>query len=292
MSRLGRAAALLVLVFGSACASVKARHARDAGTAGAEWAKAMDAVLRVAEETTVDADSARALSEAQGLPKESRREVLEKHGNVAAVVADLQRLRRHARLLGRYFERLHDLSDDASDSTAEDATKRAADAVVTLGQEVSGSKLLTAAERDAISKTVGLTARAGREAALSRELERRGEVIAKELELERVVLDAVRRLVRADASTIRELGLARDVVRPYVENAVGDPAGWIASRRAYVLPPDPSEALATAGDATSRLKAAWAALVEGRFDAAAWSTIAADAETVISWVRLVEEARR
>lgn len=292
MPRLAAAAAALGLLLGSACVSVRARHARDAGTAGAEWAKATDAVLRFAEETAVDADSARALSEAQGLPKDSRREVLEKHGNIAAVVTDLQRLRRHARLLGRYFEHLHDLSDDATDKSAEEATGRAADALVTLGQEVSGTKLLTAADRDAISRTVAFTARAGREAALSRELARRGDTIARELELERAVLDAVRRMVSADAATIRELGLARDVVRPYVENRVEDPPGWIASRRGYVLPPDPSEALATASDAASRLKTAWAALVEGRYDGAAWSAIAADSEALISWVKLVQDARR
>jgi hypothetical protein len=292
MPRLGLVPAVLGFVLCSACASVRVRHAKDAGTAGGEWAKAADAVLRVAEETAVDADSARLLSEAQGLPKESRREVLEKHAAVSTVVADLERLRRHARLLGRYFDRLHDLSDGAADSSVEDATSKAADAVVTLGSEVSGSKLLTAAERDAISRTARLAARAGREAALSRELAARGDVIAKELELERAALDAVRRTIRADAATLRELGLARDVVRPYLENAVGDPSGWIAARRTFVLPADPSEALATASDAASRLKSAWAALVEGRFDAAAWSTVVADAGEVIAYVKLLQEARK
>jgi hypothetical protein len=33
-------------------------------------------------------------------------------------------------------------------------------------------------------------------------------------------------------------------------------------------------------------------LVEGRYDAAAWSAIAADSEALISWVKLVQDARR
>jgi hypothetical protein len=271
---------------------VGARHARDAGTAGSEWAKATDAVLRLAEETAVDADSARALSEAQGLSKDDRRAALGKHAGIPTLVGDLQRLRRHARLLGRYFERLHDLSDDSADASVEDATARAAEAAVTLGKEISGSTLVSAAERDAIAKTGSLTVRAGREAALSRELERRGDTIARELELERAALDAVRQQIRADQASLRDLGYSRDVVRPYVDGSVSDAAGWIAARRAYVLPADPSEALAQASDTASRLRKSWSALVEGRFDSAAWSAIAADAETLADYVRLVEEARR
>lgn len=292
MSRLAGACASLLLVLCTSCASVRVRHARDVGTAGAEWAKATDALLRAAEETAVDADSARALSEAQGLSKETRREALAKHGNIGSVIADLQRLRRHVRLLARYFERVHDLSDDARDTAAEDATTHAADAVVALGKELSGSTLLTAAERDAISKTAGLAVRASREAALSRELATRGETIARELQLEQTLLEAVRRMVRADAATVRDLGLARDVVRPYVDGAVSDAPGWIALRRSYVLPPDPSQAIAAAGDAASRLRSAWAALVEGRFDSAAWSAISADSETLASYAELLEKARR
>jgi len=292
MTRGPLAAATIALALCSACASVRARHARDVGTAGAQWAKATDAVLVLAEETTADADSARVLSEARGLPKDSRREVLEKHASISAVVADLERLRRHARLLGRYFERLHDLSDDAEDTSVQKATASAADAAVSLGKELTDSKLLTASERDAIARSAGLAVRAGREAALSRELERRGDLVARELLLQQTVLEAVRRQVRADSATLAELGLARDVVRPYVDDTVSDPRAWIALRRTYVLPAEPSEALAAASTAASGLRTAWTALAEGHFDAAAWAAVSADAEALASYVALIQEARR
>ena len=274
------------------CASVRAEHAKRVGAAGALWAKATDAALRLAEETSVDADSARVLSEGQGLSREARREVLDRHAGVSAPVADLERLRRHARLLARYFDRLRDLSDDATDAAAEDATAKAADAAIALGRELSDSKLLTATERDALARTTRLAFRGVRERVLARELELRGDAIGRELHLQQLLLEAVRRQVHADAASISELGLARDVVRPYVEGSVSDPRGWTALRRGYLLPPEPSEILAEAGDTASRLRSAWTALAEGRFDAAAWSALAADADTLASWVRLLREVRR
>ena len=283
------AAAWLLLACG--CASVRMEHAAAVGTAGAAWGRAVDALLVLAEETAVDADSARALSEGQGLSREDRRAVLEKHASVEDLISDLERLRKHARLLARYFEGLKELADPAADRAADAAAAKAADAASDLGRELSGSKLLSASERDLLSKTAGLLVRGVRERALDREVAARASAIDHELAVQKTLLDALRREIRADALSLRELGRQRDVARPYLENRVQDPAAWIAQRRLYTLPPAVGDILADASETASRLRSAWAALAEGRLDAAAWSALLADAETLASWVRAAREAR-
>jgi hypothetical protein len=282
----------LLLSVSSACASVRAEHAQTVATAGMAWARAMDAVLVLAEETAVDADSARALSESEGLTRDARRQVLDRHEGIAALVADMERLRRHGKLLGRYFEALHGLTETDADARARDAAVQAASAATDLGKELAGSTLLTASERELLGKSTGLAVRGVREAALARELEARGAIIEKELELQEALLAALRRTIRVDSASLRQLAAERDVAGPFVNGSIADPRGWISFRRSLVLPPATVEALADASDAASRVRTAWAALVSGRFDAAAWSAVLADADTLVALVRSVQEVRR
>src|ERR1700682_1952356 len=98
MRTISAAPALLsCLLLCSSCTSTVS-HARKLATAGAAYGRAADLLLQVTQETAPDADSARLLSEAQGLGKEERRSLLEKHAPVSQTIADLARLRRHARL--------------------------------------------------------------------------------------------------------------------------------------------------------------------------------------------------
>jgi len=295
LGRLGVAAACalaLSLPLCPACASVRAEHAQTVATAGVAWARAMEAVLVLAEETAVDADSARALSESEGLTRDARRQVLDRHEGIAVLVADMERLRRHGKLLGRYFEALHGLTETDADARARDAAVQAASAATDLGKELAGSTLLTASERELLGKSTGLAVRGVREAALGRELEARGAVIETELELQEALLAALRRTIRVDSASLRQLAAERDVAGPFVNGSIADPRGWISFRRSLVLPPATVEALADAADAASRVRTAWAALVSGRFDAAAWSSVLADADTLVALVKSLQEVRR
>ncbi len=271
---------------------MQVQHAAAVGTAGAAWGRAVDALLLLAEETAVDADSARVLSEAQGLSRDERRVVLEKHASIENEIADIERLRRHARLLARYFDALRDLADPASDRAAEAAAARALESATALGREISGSTLLSGAERDLLSKSSGLLVRGVRERALSRELDARSEAVGHELAVQQALLDALRRHIRADAASLKDLGRQREVSRPFLENRIVEPSAWIAERRLYTLPPPAADLLSDASDTASRLRTGWAALSEGRLDGAAWAALLADADTLTSWVRAVREARR
>ncbi|MEO8432329.1 MAG: hypothetical protein ABI592_12525 [Acidobacteriota bacterium] len=283
--------ALLLAAWSGGCASVQVSHAKAVASAGTAWATAMDGLLRLVEETSIDADSARVLSEGRKLTRDERRQVLGKHAAISATVADLERLRKHARALGRYFQALHALTETDADKSAEAAAARAAGAASELGKELAGSPLLTASERDLIGRAAGAVVGGVREQALRRELEARGAVIARELDIEYAVLVAVRRQVRADAASVRELGLARDVTEPYLEGTVTDAHEWISRRREHTLPEAAAEALGDASETASRLKTAWGALTQGRLDDAAWSAILADAESLVTWVRDIERAR-
>jgi hypothetical protein len=287
-SRSAALALLSALLLCPACASTSAVHGRALASAGAAYGKASDLLLQATQEAAVDADSARLLSEGQGLSREERRALLSRHAPVSQTLADLSRLRRHARLLTRYFEALGRIAGSEADTEASDAAGDAAAALSRLGGELKGSPLLDAGERDTISQLASLTIQSVRRSAFERELAARGAAIDREIEIQGVLLTAVRRKLRADLDSAAALGAERDVTHPYVENAVSDSRGWIELRRAYLLVPPSTDALKSASDAASKLRAAWRAWVSGRFDEAALRELATDIETLVAFAGTVK----
>ncbi|MGH9399152.1 MAG: hypothetical protein ACRD00_02200, partial [Thermoanaerobaculia bacterium] len=69
--------------------------------------------------------------------------------------------------------------------------------------------------------------------------------------------------------------------------AVSDPRGWIALRRGYLLMPADTDALKSASDAASKLRAAWKAVAAGTFDEAARQGLMADLESVVAYAESV-----
>jgi hypothetical protein len=283
---------LFALVLCPACASTSAVHGRALASAGAAYGKAADLLLEAAQTASVDADSARLLSESQGLSREERRALFGKHSPPWETVGDLSRLRRHARLLTRYFEALGRLAGTEGDAEAGDAAGAAAAALSRLGRELTGSTLLTADERDAISQLARLSVEAMHRGALERELSARGPAIDQELQIQATLLAALRRKLRADLDSAAALGSERDVIRPFLENAVSDPRAWMVLRRVYLLTPPSTDALKSASDAASRLRAAWRAWVSGRFDEAAVRELMADIETIVAFAETLKAIER
>ena len=265
-------------------------HARKLAAAGAAYGRATDTLLRVTQETAANADSARLLSEARGLAREQRRALLDKHAGVSETVADLERLRRHARLLTRYFEALGRLGEQNTGSEAAGATAEAATAANRMSEALAGSKLLTPAERDALSQTARLSVEGILRGAIGRELSARASVIDREIRIQQMLLEAVRRKLRADLESAAALGRERDVARPFLDDAVGNPRRWIALRRGYLLVPLDTDALKSASDAASKLRAAWSAFAAGRFDEAARAGLMADLETIVAYAETVKAA--
>jgi hypothetical protein len=282
-------ALLSALLLCPACASTSVVHGRALASAGAAYGKASDLLLQATQEAAVDADSARLLSEGQGLSRDERRALLARHAPVSQTIADLSRLRRHARLLTRYFEALGRLAGARADTEAGDAAGDAAAALTHLGTELTGSTLLDAGERDTISQLARLTVQTVSRSAFERELSTRGPAIDREIEIQKTLLDAVRRKLRADLDSAAALGSERDVTRPFVENAVLDPRAWIGLRRAYLLVPPSTDALKSASNAASKLRAAWREWVSGRFDEAALRELAADIETVVAFAETLKK---
>jgi len=276
-----RIALALLLPLFSGCASTP--HVKRLASAGAAYGSALDTLLRATQETAVDADSARLLSEGRGVSRERRRELLEKHAGIARTVAELERLRQHARLLGRYFEALKELSDSETEGRAREALEGAAAASARLGRELGASTALEPREKDSLGQVASFTVRGIRERAIADELKERGPLIEEQLRIQHAVLEAVRRKFRADRESLYDLELQREVIRPFVEERIADETAWSQARRGFILREAGVEALEEAGEAASRFRTAWAAFIAGRLDEAVLRSLLRDIESLVAF---------
>jgi len=184
------------------------------------------------------------------------------------------------------------MTEEKVDVEAGETTAALANAVNRVGKELTGSKLLTGAERDLAEESSRLVVRGVRRRAIARELEARGALIESELRIQQALLDAVRRKIKADAESVVVLGRERDVTRPFLDNAVTDPRGWIALRRSSLLTPFDMDSLKDASEAASKLRSAWIAFAEGRFDETASQALLADLDAIVGFAESVKAAVR
>jgi hypothetical protein len=284
--------AALALGFAVSCASTS--HVKELASSGAAYSTALDALLQATRESAVDASSARALSQAFGLADATvRARILESQDKLTtSMLGELERLRRHARLLGRYFEALGDLDDDGADQSASKAVVGSADALADLGKALAVSDQLSKAEKDALGQAAGLVVAGVRERAIARELQARADLIDLQLRIHKELLEALRGKLRADQQSVFDLGYARDVKEPFEAGQIGDSRAWIERRRGYLLMDKDLEALEKAGDAASRLRSAWRGSVEGKFDAEAQRDVLKKIDEAVALAESVEKARK
>ena len=93
----------------------------------------------------------------------------------------------------------------------------------------------------------------------------------------------------ADRKTVATLGMQREVEAPYIRGKIRSDARWIGRRRHYLLYGSGLGALAQASEAATKLREAWVALIERRFDELAFRDLLKHVEMLVS---AVENARK
>jgi hypothetical protein len=253
---------------------------KEVASSGVAYGNALEGLLAATEQTAVDASSARALSQGQGVKTtSSRARILEGQDKaIEPLLSDFEKLRRHARLFKRYFQSLSDLADNAADESAARAVAGSAEALEKLGRELEASASLGSDAKAALSKVTALVVQGVREQAIARELTARASVIDHQLAIHKELLLALRDKLKSDTRDIYDVG----VKAPFEMDAVRDPKDWMLQRRTYLLVDRKIEAFEKASDAASRLRTAWKAYVENSAGGATLTDLLRDVEAAVA----------
>jgi hypothetical protein len=268
-----------MLATSTACVSIG--QVERVSSAGARYASAVDDLLQVTRDVGVDADSLRLLDQMAG-SEEARKKVYESHRGVSASIELMGRLRTHARLLETYFNALNALATTDAPARAQNAAQGAAGAMNQLGTELRGSSLLSTPEQEALGQFTGLAITAGQRKLVVQELRRHADLIDQQLRIHAVLTGALARKLAADRKTLATLGLQREVEAPYIRGKIRSDARWIERRRHYLRQGSGLEAVARASEVAWKLREAWVALIERRFDELAFRDLLKEVEMLAS----------
>jgi hypothetical protein len=273
--------AVLAAMLATSTACVSIGQVERVSSAGARYASAVDDLLQVTTNVGVDADSLRLLDQMAGSEK-VRKEIYESHRGVSASIEAMGRLRAHAKLLETYFNALNALARTDAPARAQNAVQGAAGAMNELGTQLRVSKLLSTPEQEALGQYTGLAITAVQRKLVVQELRRHAELIDQQLRIHAALTGALARKFAADRRTLATLGMQREVEEPYIHGKIRGHAKWIERRRHYLLQGNGLGAVAQASEVARKLREAWVALIERRFDELAFRDLLKDVEILAS----------
>jgi hypothetical protein len=258
---------LALLLVASGCASTGPYA--DFAKAGRTYAAALDAVLDKATDVRVDATSEDLLHVANvgRVPDElyERRTLHDVES-----VAEMNKLRDHAKLLATYFDALEALAESTAPEDAAASAGKAFDALQAAGKTLPGRGGATSATKFAVS---GI-----QNAKLRRELEKNGDALRAELTAEH---DLIARIRRSTGDAARGLILEQSQrLKEAVTNGKtpSDPDAWAASRRSLLRRPVQLEELDAASAALDDLQNAYDELLRGQLAPVTMRSIAHNIE--------------
>jgi hypothetical protein len=272
------AAALFFFILGQlGCAAKKQIAFAHAGTV---YANSLDSLLTRSEAAAVDATSERLLQDDQ-----LSNQTVASYARLSSIdeqrLEITSRLRKHARLLARYFAALDQLSSSKAPDQAEQSITGVADQLNTLGDELRHSPLIS--NSSIVSKAAGFAVGQIRNKMLRDELAKRHDALDRELATEEALISALGRAIEHDVDLAREAREQREVIDPLVATApISNPDAWIAARRETLLSSKRIAELDTAVEAVRALRMAFDQLCSGNSDKTTVRSLLSDVEGMLS----------
>lgn len=241
--------------------------------AGAGYAAAVDKLLTSAGIAQIDSTSWTLVTEKNSSGMDDRTYTAKTKVDRERLI-EISRLRVHAKLLAKYFSYLESLAT----SEAPDKTKAAIEGVIAninkLGLALPSSKAaLPAFGQLAVDLKI--------RAALREELEKRKDVIRKELQVQEELLQELTGDISHALKLEQDAKEQQLVIIPIMSNLpLKDAKGWVATRREVLYMPITVEEVASAGDAARKMREAFEGLLSGEDSIGHINALIIDVESI------------
>jgi len=279
---------LLLTVLVSGCATSQARIEGGANfaTAGIAYVDALPAVFDESFKLSVDANSHQMLLARDDLTEDERSDQLALADQQLTERLQLLRdLRRHSLLLRSYFLALHALMANDEASGISSGTQNVINSLNDLRPGIADATIGGANVSDLLAPATKLVVGAYTNAALTRELRERGDMIERELALQQELISALVEDMMDNAQLIVQIKELNPVFEEYVtENSVSD--NWSDKRLSAYKRTVNLESYDDIRKAASSMHASWIALVENRTTEESFDLLLQDVEQLLAVARL------
>jgi signal transduction histidine kinase len=271
-----------------ACTTARIGQFERFADAGVAYAGAVDALSLEAVNAAVDADSA-VLARARGsLTVDERARTVLEHNDLLRQRVELMRdLQRHAALLQGYFLGLAALAEsDAADTIAAE-TESLAESIEVLGARIRNESVGGEPLGDLAGAAAGIAVARFQREALEHELRARAALLERELELQRVAMEAIADELRTDLTAILGQRELEEVVEPYRSSSSSLPRSWAQRRREILAATTAADSVDAAASAAAGLKRSFRALVENHYTLADYRAVLSDVNAIITLLEYV-----
>jgi hypothetical protein len=269
-------AASLLLLGGCALTTPPKNEYAAFAEAGAGYANAVDKLLVAAGEAQVDSTSWSLVADKSDLGQVDNATYNKKTKDDLERLAAIKRLRMHAELLGKYFGHLHSLAT----SDAPETTKSKIQNVVRGMTELSSTSrsLLPALPeigRVAVDANIRI--------ALKEELEKRKEVIRKELQFQEVLLEELKGQICSALKRERNTKEQNIVLAPIsAASPLANPEEWVAKRHKVIYMPETVEEIQSASEISGKMRDAFEDILSGKDATGRINALINDIESVLA----------
>lgn len=297
---------LMVTVAGlMGCASVEVQRGKDLATAGVQYTTATTALVDVAIDSMIDADSeARVRSKLTpealkmaGLTPEKLSERLARSNEGLVKNAKLYlSLRASLVTVQDYFKALQTLADNPQSETTASAVSTVADRVNAISKSIKdvgapGTPLITDAQKTALSGLTKLVADQVHGVMVAAQLKRDAPIMGEALLLQERLLENAQTVILAAMNDENERFYVDKVQRPFETQEIGD--AWITDRKMYLKAKaigETSAALKMARDASKQMSKSWEKILSGVYDVSEMRQQIAEVEALVSATATLKQA--
>lgn len=290
----------LTVILLQGCATVAVQRSKDLSSAAIRYSEATAAVIDVAIDAAIDADSEGQVRSKPRLPvsaakQAERAEDLDKlDAQLAKSVSLYTVLKNSVNAIKAYFIALQDLADGSQADAAGEAVKSVAERVNGVNKALEGADTTPKLSDDKIAALGGLGKQVAAQlhgAMVARALERDAAIIGRALVLQQSVLKVAGDDIRNHLNEANNRFFVDQVRTPYQQGDIGP--GWVSDRRAYlkVRALGQTETTVNSAEAAAgQMQTVWERILSGSFSAKEISAMLKDTEDLLDAVSTLREA--
>jgi len=293
-----RAVALaLAALFAAGCATTNVDRAKDLSSAGVSYARATTAVIDLAIDSSIDADSGSTVLATRapviGTPDERKTELEESDRGLIEGVVRYTELRSSIGALEAYFLALQALANGSQADATEVAVNALAARINSLNGTLGNKVPLSGEQAKALVGLSKLVAVQVHGAVVGRVLQRDAELIGKAILLQQLTLRTAERDITTGIKGENNRFYVAKVLTPYQLGTID--AEWVDSRRKYIKVQALGQSLdtvKTAQAAAAQMQATWQKILSGEFSAAELAASLKETDELLAAVAALKAAER
>jgi hypothetical protein len=291
----------------SGCASVDVQKGKDLSSAGVAYSQATSALIDVAINSMIDADSEahvrtklpqEALTRMEYTPKKLREKLKKSDSTLISNTTQLLLLKASVDSMGAYFKALQTLADNPQSDTTASSVSTLADRVNSLNAELKKPNegiqpIISESQKTALNGLSKLVSDQAHAIKVSNALKRDSKIIGESILLQKEILSFAEKIIIGDLNSKANRFYVDNVEDHFEKQNIDDK--WVSDRRLYIKSKATgqiSEAVTTPSEASTQMSKIWEKVLSGVYSSSEMHQQIQDLDAIVKALLALKQAEK